>query len=105
MEEAHQPESTKGHTFMTMTSPGRVPMVMPADDIPGPGQGHWTYEAYAALPNDGHRYEIVDPWSRTIEVLTWEAGSYSSLGVFEGKAVLPSKIVPDFLVHVEQFFA
>jgi len=200
---------------MTMTSRGRVPMVIPADNIPGPGQGRWTYEAYAALPNDGNRYEIVDgvlymspapgrghqvavgrlyrhlsmyvedtrlgevyiapfdvelgpqmvvqpdvvvvlnahlhkitesrvigapdlvievsspgtvghdrdkkkhayaragvpeywivdPWSRTIEVLTWEAGNYYSQGVFEGKAVLPSKIVPDFLVHVEQFFA
>ncbi len=190
-------------------------MVMPADHMPGPEQGHWTYEDYAALPDDGHRYEIVDgvlyiapspdrghqnaafeiasylrtyvklsgfgqvyiapfdvelnsrtvvqpdvvvvlnqnldritesriigapdlvvevsspgtvghdrvkkqsayaragvpeywiadPWSRTVEVLTLEAGAYRSLGVFEGKAVLPSQIVPDFLVHVEQFFA
>lgn len=190
-------------------------MVTPADHIPGPQQGRWTYNDYAALPDDGHRYEIVDgvlymspapsrdhqntvgeffsylrthvkltgigqvyiapfdvqlgfhtivqpdvmvvlnshldrvtesriigapdlvvevsspgtvghdrtrkyevyaqagvleywiadPWSRTIEVLSLEAGSYRSLGVFEGKAVLPTQIVPDFLVHVEQFFA
>ena len=190
-------------------------MVMPADHIPGPEQGHWTYKDYAALPDDGHRYEIVDgvlymapspnrghqnaafeiasylrthvklaglgqvyiapfdvelnprtvvqpdvvvvlnqnldriteshiigapdlvvevsspgsvgydrakkqsayaragvpeywiadPWSRTVEVLTLEAGAYRTLGVFEGKAVLPSQVVPDFLVHVEQFFA
>jgi Uma2 family endonuclease len=190
-------------------------MVMPADHMPGPEQGHWTYKDYAALPNDGHRYEIVDgvlymapspnrahqnaaleiasylrthvklaglgqvyiapfdvelgprtvvqpdvivvlnqnldritesriigppdlvvevsspgsvgydrekkqgayaragvpeywiadPWSSTVEVLTLEAGAYRSLGVFEGKAVLPSQVVPDFLVHVEQFFA
>ncbi len=190
-------------------------MVMPADHMPGPEQGHWTYKDYAALPDDGHRYEIVDgvlymapspnrghqnaaleiasylrthikltglgqvyiapfdvelnpgtvvqpdvfvvlnpnldkitesriigapdlvvevsspgtvgydrekkqhayahagvpeywiadPWSRTVEVLTLEAGVYRSLGVFEGKAVLPSQVVPDFLVHVEQFFA
>jgi Uma2 family endonuclease len=190
-------------------------MVMPADHMPGPGQGHWTYKDYAALPDDGHRYEIVDgvlymapspnkehqnaafeiasylrthikltglgqvyiapfdvelnhrtvvqpdvivvltphldiitesriigapdlvvevsspgtvghdrtnkqsayaragvpeywiadPWSRTVEVLTLGAGAYRSLGVFEGKAVLPSQVVPDFLVHVEQFFA
>jgi Uma2 family endonuclease len=189
-------------------------MVTPADHVPGPQQGRWTYNDYAALPDDGHRYEIVDgvlymspspnephqtttgrlfrslstyiedaglgrvyfgpldielergtivqpdvfiilnthreritfsrivgapdlaievsspgtvgfdryqkrmayaragvpeywiadPWSRTIEVLSLEAGSYRSLGVFEGKAVLPTKIVPDFLVHVEQFF-
>ena len=197
-----------------MTSSGRVPMVVPADDIPGPRQGHWTYQEYAAIPNDGHRYEIVDgvlymapspnkghqnaageifsylrthvkltglgqvyiapfdvelapgtvvqpdvivvlnpnlgiitesriigapdlavevsspgtvghdrdkkqrayahagvpeywiadPWSRTVEVLTLEEGEYRSRGVFEGKAILPSKIVPVFLVHVEQFF-
>lgn len=190
-------------------------MVIPADHIPGPPQGLWTYNDYAALPGDGHRYEIVDgvlymapapnrehqnaaleiatylrthikltglgqvyiapfdvqldvrtvvqpdvivvliphiervtesriigapdlivevsspgtvghdrtkkqnayaragvpeywiadPWSRTVEVLALEAGSYRSLGVFEGQAVLPSRIVPDFLVHVEQFFA
>jgi Uma2 family endonuclease len=200
---------------MTITSSGRVPMVMPADHMPGPEQGHWIYKDYAALPDDGHRYEIVDgvlyiapspnrshqntafeiasylrthvkltelgqvyiapfdvelnpqtvvqpdvivvlnhnldritetriigapdlvvevsspgtvgydrekkqrnyaragvpeywiadPWSRTVEVLSLVAGSYRSLGVFEGKAVLPSEVVPDFLVHVEQFFA
>jgi hypothetical protein len=28
--------------------------------MPGPEQGHWTYKDYAALPNDGHRFEIVD---------------------------------------------
>jgi Uma2 family endonuclease len=198
-----------------MTSSGRVPMVMPADHMPGPGQGHWTYKDYAALSDDGHRYEIVDgvlymapspnewhqnaaleiasylrthiklaglgqvyiapfdveldpktvvqpdvlvilnanrnkitfshiigapdlivevsspgtvgydrekkqhayaragvpeywiadPWSRTVEVLTLEEGGYRSLGVFEGKAVLPSVVVQDFLVHVEQFFS
>ena len=198
-----------------MTSSGKVPMVMPADQMPGPKQGHWTYKDYAALPDDGHRYEIVDgvlymapspnrshqntafeiasylrthvkltglgqvyiapfdvelnsqtvvqpdvivvlnhdlnritesrivgapdlvvevsspgtvgydrekkqqnyaragvpeywiadPWSRTVEVLSLVAGGYRPLGVFEGKAVLPSQVVPDFLVHVEQFFA
>ena len=35
-------------------------MVTPADHMPGPGQGHWTYKDYANLPDDGHRYEIVD---------------------------------------------
>jgi Uma2 family endonuclease len=199
---------------MTMTSPGRVPMVIPADHIPGPGQGRWTYKDYAAIPNDGQRYEIVDgvlfmspapnewhqtaageifaylrtyvklkelgrvyiapfdveldyrtvvqpdvlvvlnahleritfsrvigapdlvveisspgtvghdrinkqkayasagvpeywiadPASRTVEVLALEYGEYRSLGVFEGKATLPTRIVPDFPVHVEQFF-
>ncbi len=35
-------------------------MVTPADWVPGPPQGSWTYEDYAALPDDGQRYEIVN---------------------------------------------
>lgn len=35
-------------------------VVTPADWMPGPEQGSWTYDDYAALPNDGHRYEIVN---------------------------------------------
>ena len=35
-------------------------MVTPADWVPGPPQGSWTYEDYAALPDDGRRYEIVN---------------------------------------------
>jgi Uma2 family endonuclease len=38
----------------------RYMTITPANWIPGPGQGNWTYNAYAALPEDGHRYEIVD---------------------------------------------
>src|SRR6266516_682654 len=34
--------------------------ITPADWVPGPGQGNWTYDLYAALPEDGKRYEIVD---------------------------------------------
>ncbi len=34
--------------------------VTPADHVPGPKQGDWTYNHYAALPEDGQRYEIVD---------------------------------------------
>ena len=35
-------------------------VVTPADWVPGPKQGSWTYDDYAALPNDGHHYEIVN---------------------------------------------
>ena len=35
-------------------------IVTPADWVPGPPQGSWTYEVYAGLPDDGHRYEIVN---------------------------------------------
>src|SRR5450755_1602368 len=34
--------------------------ITPADWVPGPGQGNWTYNLYAALPEDGKRYEVVD---------------------------------------------
>lgn len=200
-----------------ITIPGSVPMVTPADHMLGPLQGNWTYEDYAALPDDGQRYEIVDgvlymapspgrwhqkatvrfayylfmhveqtglgevyeapfdvelahktmvqpdvlvvlnanrekitdsriigapdlvievaspgtagydrskkqtayaragvpeywiadPWSRTIEVLALEMGSaeYRSLGVFEGQATLPSRVVPNLPIQVGQFFA
>jgi len=43
-----------------MIFPDHLPIVAPADNIPGPGQGHWTYKDYAALPDDGNRYEVVD---------------------------------------------
>ena len=44
---------------MTMTSK-RPDRVIRADQVPGPRQGDWTYSHYAALPEDGQRYEIVD---------------------------------------------
>jgi Uma2 family endonuclease len=50
-------------------------------------------------------YWIADPWSRTVEVLVLENGAYHSLGVFEGKATLPSQVVQGFTVPVERFFA
>lgn len=41
-------------TIATLTT------VVQADHILGPSQGHWTYAAYAALPADGTRYEILN---------------------------------------------
>ena len=32
----------------------------PANRVPGPEQGEWTYQAYCAIPEDGRRYEIVE---------------------------------------------
>jgi Uma2 family endonuclease len=34
--------------------------VVRADHVPGPKQGQWTYADYARLPDDGHRYEVID---------------------------------------------
>ena len=44
---------------MTTTS-DRQTVVTPADSVPGSKQGHWTYDSYATLPDDGQHYEIVD---------------------------------------------
>src|SRR5437764_8839874 len=42
------------------TTTNELSVVTPADWVSGPPQGSWTYEDYAALPDDGNRYEIVD---------------------------------------------
>jgi Uma2 family endonuclease len=201
---------------MLMTASTDVlPVVMPADHVSGPRQGRWTYADYAAIPDDGNRYEVVDgvlfrtpapgaahqstvvsitavlfthveltergrvlvapfdvellpgfvvqpdvlvvlhehlsvitptravgapdlvvevvspstvgydrrtkqdayaragvpeywiadPQARTVEVLQLAAGEYGSAGVFQGQAVVPSRIVPALPVPVAQVFA
>jgi len=42
-----------------MTTTARFPTVVPADWVPGPPQGQWTYADYAAIPDDGKRYEVL----------------------------------------------
>lgn len=49
-------------------------------------------------------YRIADPYARTIEVLKLENGAYQSAGVFSGESTLPSAVVPNLPVRVEQFF-
>jgi Uma2 family endonuclease len=198
-----------------MTTVDQPPVVLPADWVPGPEQGFWTYDDYAALPDDGRRYEIVNGvlvmspspdgshqdavarftyhllahvefaglgkvrvapfdvelspqdvfqpdvlvvlnahldrvkekrvvgapdlvvevasqstaaydritkyekyakagvqefWianakARTVQVCVLESAQYRSLGVFHGLQTLPSRVIPDLPVHVEQFFA
>lgn len=197
-----------------MTPADKLPVTSPANWIPGPQQGNWSYDDYAALPDDGNRYEIVegvlymspapsinhqkivgrifyylftsieleglgtvltspvdvvlsrldifqpdvlvilnagqeklqetriagapdlvvevaspgssindrnrkyrvyartgvkeywivDPGTRTVEVLVLEGDDYRSLGVFRENATLPSQIVPELPVQVKQFF-
>src|SRR5437660_2770983 len=43
-----------------MTSTEKRSLLIPADWVPGPKQGEWTYDSYAALPDDGQRYELVN---------------------------------------------
>ncbi len=49
----------KQHRPMTTTS-NRPDSIQKADHVPGPKQGEWTYAHYAALPEDGQRYEVLD---------------------------------------------
>ena len=42
-----------------MTTTAKFPTVVPADWIPGPPQGQWTYVDYVAIPDDGNRYEVL----------------------------------------------
>ncbi len=68
---------------------------------------HDRNKKYLAYEHAGvHEYWIADPIAQTIEMLLLEEGKYQTLGVFTGKAGVPSKIVPTIeFVQVEQFFA
>ncbi len=50
-------------------------------------------------------YWIVSPGEQVVELLVLKGETYQSLGVFQGEAVLPSQIVPDWSVKVAQLFA
>src|SRR5438552_4960261 len=43
-----------------MTVTQTLPMTVRADHVSGCKQGRWTYAKYAAIPDDGNRYEVVD---------------------------------------------
>lgn len=50
-----------------MVTNEELSVVTPADWMPGPQQSSWTYDDYAAFPNDGHHYEIVNGGSGVAE--------------------------------------
>ena len=50
-------------------------------------------------------YWLADPFAHTVELLVLEHGAYQSRGVFQGKATLPSTVIPNLPVRVEQFFS
>jgi len=58
-ERGRQSKQRKEKT-MTTTPDNSFSTALLADDIPGPQQGHWTYDEYAALPDDGKHYEIMN---------------------------------------------
>jgi len=45
---------------MIMTTIEKLAVVMPASWVPGPKQGQWSSKDYASVPEDGHRYEVVN---------------------------------------------
>src|SRR5262249_4224256 len=50
-------------------------------------------------------YWIADPNAKTAEPHFLENGDYVSGGVFGVGAIIPSRVLPEFKVPVEQFFA
>lgn len=50
-------------------------------------------------------YWLADPFAHTIELLVLEGKHYRSRGLFQGPALVPSTVVPDLRVRVEQFFS
>ena len=49
-------------------------------------------------------YWLINVTQQTIEVFVLDMGAYRSLGIYEGKQHLPSRIVPDMTVPVSHFF-
>lgn len=60
-----------------------------ADHVPGPPQGQWTYQDYAALPNDGNRYEIL------------EGVLYMAPAPEIPHQIAVSRILTELMIHVE----
>ncbi len=63
---------------------------------------HHKYQAYAQAKVP--EYWIVEPGTQTVEVFVLMGERYSSAGIFQGKAILPSSVLPNFEVQVDQFF-
>ena len=61
----------------------------------------WNAYARAGV----REYWLVDSVGQNVEVLVLEGETYQSLGVFSNEQLLPSLVVPEFPVRVEQFFA
>lgn len=76
-------------------------------EIASPGTEHYDrrekYDAYARAGVS--EYWIADPAARTIEVFSLEGGTYYALGIFQGKDVVHSRVLPSLRVSVERVFA
>jgi Uma2 family endonuclease len=60
------------------------------------------YEKYAEA--GVQEYWIVNVEAHTVQISVLEPDEYHSLGTFRGEQILPSRIVPNLPVGVEQFF-
>jgi Uma2 family endonuclease len=62
-------------------------------------------QKYHAYEQAGIReYWIVNPLQCSVEVLVLEAGTYQLTGVFSGKQIVSSQVIPHFPVQAQQFF-
>src|SRR6266568_4143866 len=116
-----------------ITKADQLQVITPADWIPGPTQGDWTYNEYITLPDDGKRYEIANgvllltpssPGSHqdTIGEVFFHLRSHVKLAglglviqapfivelsakdVFHGEQKVPSRLISWLSVRVDQFF-
>jgi len=78
-----------------------------AVEVASPSTAHYDRrekcDAYARAGVS--EYWIADPVARTVEVFSLEGGVYYVVGVFQGKAVVLSRVLPGLRVSVEQIFA
>lgn len=76
-------------------------------EVASPGtSGYDRREKQDAYAQAGVReYWIADPATKTIELLQLQDNRYRLVGVFQNGAILPSTVVPNMPVRVEQFFA
>ncbi len=83
-------------------------MIFPTEEVVKPKQGHWTYDDYLKLPDDGRRYEIIEG----VLYVTNAPGLDHQFTVFEtarqmGNFVIEHKlgyvITAPFEVHLSEF--
>ncbi len=60
-------------------------------------------DAYARA--GAREYWIADPAAESIELFYLEGAAYKSAGIIQGETLLPSRVLADFPVRTEQFFA
>lgn len=81
-------------------APDLVVEILSPGSIAQDYRGKFDSYARAGVPE----YWIANPIIRAIEVFILENNQYRPLGIFEGQATLPSRVIPKLPVQVKKFF-